>query len=238
MLRVWLFAIVFAASSAASAGVSGEHAQLASNIKANTKGKVTPTSINKTPVPGIYEIVAGVDVFYTDATGRYAFVEGHMLDLANTKDLTQDRLEAVSRIDFDALPKELAIKTVRGNGKRTIAVFEDPNCSFCRAFRTLLGHLDDVTIYSFPYPVLSADSEAKVRATLCAKDKAKAWDKLMTTGQISSAPTCNANIRPLLELGNRLHVMGTPTVFFSNGTRSQGAVPPDQFMAMLAEVSR
>jgi thiol:disulfide interchange protein DsbC len=189
-------------------------------------------------VPGIFEVVAGMDVFYVDATGRYAFVEGHMLDLKETKDLTQARLEKVSSIVFKDLPFELALKTVRGNGKRKVAVFEDPNCSYCRAFRTLLNHLDDVTIYSFPYPVLSADSEAKVRSVLCAKDRVKAWDVLMSTGKPPSAAACKADVGSLVQLGQRLNVSGTPTVFFANGRRSQGAVPPDQFMAMLEEASR
>lgn len=239
MLRALILAFSLFSTSVAVADVSAEYTQLASNIHENTKGKVSPTSINKTPLPGIFEVVSGMDIFYVDASGRYAFVEGHMLDLANTVDLTQARLEAVSKIDFNQLPKDLAIKTVRGSGKRVIAVFEDPNCSFCRAFRSLLGHLDDVTIYSFPYPVLSADSENKVRAILCSKDKDQAWEKLMTTGQLPPTTTaCDADVRPMLELGNRLNVMGTPTVFFSNGKRSQGAVPPDQFMSMLAESSQ
>lgn len=238
MIRALVYLVLFGIATNAAAEVSDEYAQLASALRANTKGKVVPTAISKTPVPGVFEIISGMDVFYTDTSGRYAFVEGHMLDLATTKDLTQDKLEKISGIDFDKLPLQMAIKTVRGNGKRTLAVFEDPNCSFCRSLRTLLGHLDDVTIYSFPYPVLSADSETKVRAVLCAKDKERAWDKLMTTGHSPVVASCNADVQALIDLGNRLHVMGTPTVFFSNGKRFQGAVPPDQFMTMLDEVTR
>lgn len=210
--------------------------RLKGQVQANTGGKVRPDAITKTPVPGVFEVRAGLDIFYVDATGQYAFVEGHLLDLKANRDLTRERLEAAARIDFASLPLDLALKTVRGNGKRRLAVFEDPSCPYCRALHTLLGRLDDVTIYTFPYPVLSADSDAKARAALCAPDRAKAWSELMSTGKATSpAKPCQSGVDQLIELGNRLSIRGTPTVFFADGRRAQGAVPPDQFMAMLLQ---
>lgn len=205
-------------------------------VQANTGGKVRPDAISKTPVPGVFEVRAGLDIFYVDATGQYAFVEGHLLDLKANRDLTRERLEAAARIDFASLPLDLALKTVRGNGKRRLAVFEDPSCPYCRALHTLLSQLDDVTIYTFPYPVLSAESDAKARAALCAPDRAKAWSELMSTGKAASPEKpCQSGVDQLIELGTRLSIRGTPTVFFADGRRAQGAVPPDQFMAMLLQ---
>lgn len=210
--------------------------RLKGQVQANTGGKVRPDAISKTPVPGVFEVRAGLDIFYVDATGQYAFVEGHLLDLKANRDLTRERLEAAARIDFASLPLDLALKTVRGNGKRRLAVFEDPSCPYCRALHTLLSQLDNVTIYTFPYPVLTADSDAKARAALCAPDRAKAWSELMSTGKATSpAKPCQSGVDQLIELGNRLSIRGTPTVFFADGRRAQGAVPPDQFMAMLLQ---
>lgn len=205
--------------------------RLTTQVQAHTGGKVRPDAISKTPVPGVFEVRAGLDIFYVDATGQYAFVEGHLLDLKANHDITRERLEAAARIDFASLPLDLALKTVRGNGKRRLAVFEDPNCPYCKALHTLLGQLDDVTIYTFPYPGLSADSDAKARAALCAPDRVKAWSELMRTGRATPAGPCQSGVDQLIELGNRLSIRGTPTVFFSDGRRAQGAVPPDQFMA-------
>lgn len=204
-------------------------------VLAHTGGKVRPDTVAQTPVAGVFEVRAGLDIFYVDGSGRYAFVEGHLIDLQGTRDLTRERLEAASRIDFDALPFDLALTTVRGSGKTRIAVFEDPSCPYCRALHTLLGQLQDVTIYTFPFPVLSAESDAKARAALCAPDKNKAWLELMLTGKVPPAKSCVSNVDKLIELGNRLNIRGTPTVFFANGLRSQGAVPPEQFMAMLLQ---
>jgi thiol:disulfide interchange protein DsbC len=224
-------ALLMGQSHASDDGPS--EARLKDRVRTMTGGKVRPDAIARTPVPGVFEVRAGLDIFYVDASGQYAFVEGHLLDLKAGRDLTRERLEEASRIDFAALPLDLALKTVRGTGKRRIAVFEDPACPYCRALRTLLDQLDDVTVYTFPYPVLSADSDAKARMALCDPDPAKAWSALMRTGQTPAAGPCKSNVDKVIELGARLNVRGTPTVFFADGRRAQGAVPPDQFMSML-----
>lgn len=210
-------------------------ARLKDQVQTHTGGRVRPDAIARTPIADIFEVRTGLDIFYVDGSGRYAFVEGHLLDLKATRDLTRERLEAASRIDFDSLPFDLALKTVRGSGKRRIAVFEDPSCPYCRALHTLLGQLDDVTIYTFPFPVLSAESDAKARAALCAPDPDKAWLELMLTGEAPPPKPCESNVDKLIALGNRLSIRGTPTVFFGNGRRSQGAIPPDQFMSLFLQ---
>lgn len=210
-------------------------ARIKQQIQRNTNGRVVPDSVANTPVPGVYEVRSGLDIIYVDREGQFAFVEGHLLDLKANRDLTQDRLDAAARIDFKALPFDLALKTVRGSGTRQLAIFEDPTCPYCRALHTLLDQLDDVTIYTFPFPVLSAESDGKARAALCATDRERAWRELMASGHAPNARPCATQVDKVIALGNRLDVRGTPTVFFSDGRRSQGAVPPDQFMNMLKQ---
>lgn len=226
------------AGSVAWAASSNLEQSIAQRIKAYTHGKVSPDGIQKSPVPGVYEVRAGLDIFYVDSTGQYAFVEGHLIDLKNTIDITQAKLDKAAMVPFDSLPLNLAVKTVRGSGTRKLAVFEDPNCPFCRSFHKLLSSLDDVTIYTFPYPVLGADSVAKAEAALCTQDKASAWEQLMTSGSVPAGTHCETDLQKILQLGHDLNIHGTPTVFFANGVRAQGAVPPDQFMAMLDQASQ
>jgi thiol:disulfide interchange protein DsbC len=238
MLRLMTSTILIAMLLVASARAAADDdwdARLKNQVQAHTGGKVRPDSVAKTPIAGIFEIRSGLDIFYVDGSGQYAFVEGHLLDLKAGRDLTRERLDAAARVDFDALPFDLALKTVRGNGKRRIALFEDPSCPYCRALHTLLGQLDDVTIFTFPYPVLSADSDAKARAALCSTDRNKAWSELMMTGKAPPSKPCKSSVDQVIELGSRLSIRGTPTVFFANGRRVQGAVPPDQFMAMFLQ---
>jgi len=127
--------------------------QLKAAIERNTQGKVKVDTVTKTPVPGIYEVSSAGDVFYVDETGRYGFVDGRMMDLLEQKDLTAAKLDKINAIDFNALPLKYAIKEVRGNGQRKLAVFEDPNCPICRVFHKFVAQLDDVTIYKFMFPV-------------------------------------------------------------------------------------
>ncbi len=181
----------------------------------------------------------GSELIYVDQRGRYAFVEGQMIDLQDNRNLTQARMEELLRIDFAKdLPLDLAIKQVNGNGKRVMAVFEDPNCSYCRKLRRELVNVKDVTIYTFAYPILAPDSEKKSRQALCAKDRVTAWNDLMVSGKVpDNDGTCATQLDRLTELGRKLKVTGTPTIFFTNGKRVPGALSIQQLEQALRENS-
>src|SRR5262245_62965999 len=85
------------------------------------------TQVAPSALAGLWEVVLGRNVAYTDATGRY-FLFGHLYDMSAQRDLTAERQESLQRIDFSSLPLEDAIKTVRGKGSRVMAVFSDPDC--------------------------------------------------------------------------------------------------------------
>ena len=139
-------------------------------------------------------------------------------------------------IDFRELPLNIAMKQVIGNGKRTMAVFEDPNCGYCRQMRKDLAKVRDVTIYTFVIPILSADSEVKAKKALCAGDKVRAWTDLMVSGKVpDNAGSCETPLAQMRELAQKLGITATPTVFFQNGKRLQGYVPADQLERMLDE---
>jgi thiol:disulfide interchange protein DsbC len=198
-----------------------------------TKNRYVPDEVRATPVPGIFEVRVRMEIFYTDATGRFAFVENHLIDLESRQDLTQTRLDQIASINFKELPLDLALKKVQGNGKRIVAVFEDPHCPICRSFHQFLRQLPDVTIYTFAYPIISAESDAAAKAAWCAEDRQAAWENLVVTGTAPVSKQCATPIGEIVALGQRLGVRGTPTVFFGSGRRVHGALPPDQFVAML-----
>lgn len=202
------------------------------------QGRYKVDGVQPTPLPGIYEVRLGMDLIYVDASGRYAFVEGQMVDLSSGRSLTQERLEALLAIDFKDLPLELSIKQVLGNGKRVVAVFEDPNCGHCRNLRRDLLNLTDITIYTFPYAILAADSEQKARQAWCAPDRVKAWNEMMLQGRMpSNDGSCANPVSKVGELGRKLRITGTPTIFFENGKRVPGAVPAARLNQLLQENS-
>ena len=184
-------------------------------------------TVTKTPYNGLYEVRVGNEIIYSDADAKYVFI-GRILDTETSKDLTQSRLDEINRIKFSDLPTDMAVKTVKGNGKRVIAVFEDPNCGYCKRFRKILADTKDITVYSFMYPILSDDSRAEVKNVWCSTDRAKSWDDWMINGKAPAAASdsCNANAatEKVLELGRKLKVTGTPTIFFTDGTRVPGAI--------------
>ena len=195
-------------------------------------GKVQ--SVFKSPYFGLYEVRIGNNLLYTDAKVTYVF-SGNVFDGKTLDNLTEERLNRLTAIKFSELPLDLALKTVKGKGTRKVAVFEDPNCGYCKLFRKTLTELDDATIYTFVLPILGPDSITKSKALLCANDKNKAWDEWMLQNKMADGSgECGAPIAKLQELGKKLNISGTPAVFFSDGSRAAGAIPASQLEQRLA----
>jgi thiol:disulfide interchange protein DsbC len=194
-------------------------------------------TITKTPYGGLYELRIGGDIFYTDAKGDYLFV-GRIIDTKTSADLTRARVDEINKIKFADLPFDSALKMVKGNGKRVIAVFEDPNCGYCKRLRQTLAEMDNVTIYTFMYNILAEDSSVKSRNIWCSPDRAKAWDEWMLKGKAApDAPAnCTAPNDKIFALGQKLKITGTPTIFFTDGTRIPGAVDGKALEAKLASI--
>jgi thiol:disulfide interchange protein DsbC len=183
--------------------------------------------------------VAG-DILYTDKKGEYLII-GHVYDAKTTRDLTRERIDDINKIKFSDLPLNSALKQVKGDGKRVIAVFEDPNCGFCKRLRqTTLKDLDNVTIYTFLYNILSPDSFEKSKNVWCAPDRVKAWDDWVINGKPAPAApaNCESPNEKVLELGQKLHITGTPAIFFADGSRIPGAVDQKTLEAKLANLKQ
>jgi thiol:disulfide interchange protein DsbC len=194
--------------------------------------------VRKTAIPGIYELrINGSEIFYTDAQANY-LIEGNIIDVRAKRNLTEERITKLTAVKFDDLPFKDAFTIVRGNGKRRLAVFEDPNCGYCKHFERDLQKVDNVTVYMFLYPILGADSGEKSKAIWCAKDPGKAWQDWMVRDQPTPAAVANCDISALtrnVELGRYHKITGTPTLIFIDGARVPGAVDAKQVEKMLTE---
>lgn len=188
--------------------------------------------VRRTPFKDLYEIQINTGLLYADARVNYV-MDGTLIDAAKRVDLTQARMEQLAMETAGSLPFEAAIKQVKGDGKRWVAIFEDPNCRYCKQLRRTLEDLDDVTIYTFLYPILSEDSHEKSRNLWCAPDRQQALDDWMLRGKAPARAECDTPIRQVLTLGRQLMVQGTPAIFFDDGTRVSGALPLDRIQARL-----
>ena len=192
--------------------------------------------VSKTPMNGLYELrVNDSDIFYTDSEGNF-LIQGALIDSKSKRNLTEERTEKLNAVEFSALPLKDAFTIVRGNGKRKMAVFEDPNCGYCKRFERDLQNVNDVTVYMFLYPVLGADSVEKSKSIWCAKDRGKAWVDVMVRDMPVVKATCDtAAIDRNKAFGAKHKITGTPTLFFADGGRVPGAISAAQVEKFLAE---
>lgn len=191
--------------------------------------KVKVDSVSKTPYPGLYEVFLEGQLVYTDENFSYFIAEGRLIDPKTKKDLTSSRMEELTKVDFNGLPLDQAIKVVRGNGSRKVVVFSDPDCPFCKKLELQeLAPINDVTIYTFLYPLegLHPDAGNKAKAIWCSSDKVKAWNDWMLKGQLDKTNTsCDTPLDKIAALGRKLGISSTPTLIFADGKRMLGAYP-------------
>jgi len=217
--------VLLATAVAATLNAAAQEATIRKNLSERIPQLQKIDEVTKSPMPGLFEVrVNGTEIFYTDAKGNF-LIEGHLIDTQQRRNLTEERVDKLTAISFDALPVKDAFTIVRGNGKRQLAVFEDPNCGYCKRFEQDLQKVDNVTIHMFLYPILSADSNDKSKHIWCAKDKGKVWQDWMVRDQLPTVATCDtAAIARNLEIGRKYKITGTPTLIFVDGSRVPGAI--------------
>jgi thiol:disulfide interchange protein DsbC len=227
--------VLLAVCTTCSALAQGQEALIRKNLAERIPQLPKIDEVTRTPMAGLYEVrVDGTEIYYTDAEANF-LIQGQLIDTRSRRNITEERVEKLSAIDFAALPLKDAITLVRGNGKRKLAVFEDPNCGYCKRFERDLQKVDNVTVYLFLYPILGQDSLDKSRNIWCAKDKAKAWQDYMLRDQPVSAAQCDtAALQRNLELGRKHKITGTPTLIAADGTRVPGAIGTAQIEKLIA----
>jgi thiol:disulfide interchange protein DsbC len=222
-----------------NAFAQGQEATIRKNLSERIPQIPRIEEITRSPMAGLYEIrLSTNEIYYSDAEGNF-LIQGSLIDTKSKRNLTEEREAKLSAIDFGTLPFKDAITIVRGNGKRKLAVFEDPNCGYCKRFERDLAKVDNVTIYLFLYPILGDDSMTKSRNVWCAKDPAGAWSQVMTKEQTIPNANCNiAAIERNVEFGRKFKITGTPTLIAQDGARVPGAINTMQIEKMLLDASK
>ncbi|ABI59929.1 DsbC family protein [Nitrosomonas eutropha] len=195
-------------------------------------------SLTQTPYLGLYEAVIDGEIFYTDEKAEYFFM-GHIVDAKKRASLTSERMQQIRdsrRIAIDTLPLEHALKMVKGNGKRTLIVYSDPNCPYCKRLEKELVNVTDITIYTLLYPVLNG-SMTTAEAIWCSEDRVKAWDDFMLKSVVPTGKNCDAPLQILLESGRQNRVTGTPTLIFADGSVVPGFIPQSEIEKRLDQAT-
>jgi thiol:disulfide interchange protein DsbC len=198
-------------------------------------------SVARMPGAGLFEVVIrgadGPQIYYVDERAS-VLVIGQAFDARSGRNLTEERMRKLSAIRWDVLPFQWAITDRRGNGRRKIAIFSDPNCPYCKRFEEDLAKLDDITVHIFPYAVIKPESVRQAKAVWCSKDRLRAWNDLMFRRiQPAAAPDCDTPVEKLVEYGRGVGASSTPTWFLETGERYSGALPLDRVRALLDTAS-
>jgi thiol:disulfide interchange protein DsbC len=215
-------------------------AAIRKNLSERLPGLPKIDEVRQTGMTGLWEIRIGNELRYTDAQGNY-LIEGELIDLRSRRNLTEERVNQINAIDFASLPLKDALVWKRGNGKRRIAVFADPNCGYCKRFERTLQDAKDITVYTFLVPILGGDSPEKSRAIWCAKDSGAAWQAWMLEGKQPPKPAGDCDDAALernMAMVRKYRVNGTPAIVFEDGTRVPGAVTLEQLERRLAAVGK
>jgi thiol:disulfide interchange protein DsbC len=233
MHRFLVIAALLAATS-----VWADEAQIRKALESRLGGAAIE-GVQPAPVQGLWEVRVrtdrGLRILYTDPTAAHV-IDGNIHDLRTNRDLTGERLRKLTAIKFESLPFDLAVKVQRGNGKRVLAMFSDPYCPACRTFERSLAQIDDITVYVFMYPVIRPENIDHSRAVWCSTDRAKAWLELAAAPQPripQASPACPNPVDRVLDVGQKLGVNSTPTLFFADGERLTGGLGPAELKEML-----
>jgi len=199
--------------------------------------KVQVKSVNPTPIPGLYEVFVGDHILYADEKADHILM-GPLVDTQTRTNLTQQRLDELKIVNFDSLPLDKAIKIVKGNGERRIAVFSDPDCPFCRRLEKELSLLDNLTIYVFLLPLAELHPQAveTARNIWCSADRVSAWNHYMLEDKKPAvAGDCQTPIADIATIANELGINGTPAIILADGRRLEGALPAASLEKLLAQ---
>jgi thiol:disulfide interchange protein DsbC len=216
--------------------------EIAAKIRATLHERIPDLhveSIHKSPLAGLYELNTGAELLYTN-DGTLIFA-GRIVDSKSREDLTAARWNELNAIDFNALPFDLAIKSVRGDGSRKLAVFADPLCPYCRQLEQEMQGVTNVTVYTFLFPLETLHPGASVKsvAIWCSKDRSSAWSKWMLQKTEPGDTRCTgAPLDKLQALGEKLHVDSTPTLFTADGKRTRGAIKHNEIEQLLASTHK
>ena len=222
-------AVLGVLGTAIAFAVAADEAAVRRMVEQKLRGGSSIASIVKVPWADLYEVAVhgpdGPQLFYIDRAAS-VIIAGQAIDAKSGRNLSEERIRKLTAVKWDSLPFHWAITTKRGDGRRKIAVFSDPNCPYCRTFEAHLAEIENLTVHIFPYAVLGPKSVHQAKTVWCSTDRANAWNDLMQRRiEPTAAPDCDTPIAELVQLGRRLGANSTPTWFLENGERHSGALP-------------
>ena len=235
--RAWLAAsVVLALAAVHPAGNAGEVPEPVGRAVRTLVGEVESGAIRESPLPGFFEVRARGEILYVSADGRYLF-HGNLYAVAERRNLTEDarrevRRELLAGMDEDAL----IVFAPAGTTKHRLTVFTDVDCPYCAKLHLEVPDLNEsgveIRYAAWPRTPPGTESHDRSISVWCARDRHQAMTDAKAGRRIEPA-TCDNPVQEHYELGRRLGVGGTPTLFTEDGTSFGGYVPWRELVSQL-----
>ncbi|MBK1673855.1 disulfide bond formation protein DsbC [Ectothiorhodospira shaposhnikovii] len=198
-----------------------------------------PSSIQETPVKGLYEVRYGAQLFYISADGQYV-LDGELVELDTRRSLTAasrslGRREMLTEMDESGM----VVYAPKGRTEHVITVFTDVDCPYCRRLHEEVPALTEqgvkVRYAMFPRSGEGSPTFRKMVGIWCADDRAKAMDQVKD-GKNVEEKTCETPVMEHVIMGQMMGVNGTPAILLESGDLIPGYRPAGDIMEMIRHV--
>lgn len=142
---------------------------------------------------------------------------------------SDNSLADIPYFNWQALHLADAVKEIRGDGSRKIAVFTEPECGYCRKYEKTLDKVDNVTIYRFLMPLDKNSISRSVELWCSGKTNAERLNHLLVAMHDRqarfAAEGCVNPIAENIRFGKKYDIYLTPTTIGADGRLVQGYLP-------------
>ncbi len=230
-----IICLAWVASSTALADRAADEAAIRQAL-----GDIKPSSIEPTPLAGLYEIVVGSNVVYISADGRY-MLQGELVDIKERVSLTEPRRRAVTRSVIESVGADKMIVFKPKEVKHVVTVFTDIDCGYCRKLHNemdqYLAEGIEVRYMMFPRAGVGSESYRKAVAVWCAEDRNGAMTDAKN-GKAIEMKSCDNPVDQHMELVRQLGARGTPYLVLEDGSTQPGYVPATHLSRLLGQAGQ
>jgi len=195
--------------------------------------KIPLDDLQTTPIKGVLQVTSDLNIFYVTADGRYLIL-GEILDTTKDKNNWSITEQAARKLRAQNLatldPKDMIIFPATAKQIGVVTVFTDIDCQYCHKLQENIKDYTDagleIRYLAFPRTGPKTPSFEKAISVWCSKDRAKDYALAIEGKDIPKNHCDNNPVAMEFELGRKMGVNGTPTMFLDNGTKFGGLIDP------------
>lgn len=234
-----------AASASIGQGVTPAAEKMVRESIAKVSSKAVIDEIDVAPIPGFYMVIVSGQMLYVSADGKY-MLNGELVDLSSKQNTSKLAWANFRKAQIAKVPASQRIVFAPAHPKVTISVFTDVNCAFCRALHEHIADFNKagIAVEYLAWPREGVTTTAgrptptytEMVSVWCASDRKAAFSAAID-GKAPKPATCTNPVKDQFDLGLKLGLDGTPTIYGPDGRVLGGYVTPDQLLRAIEDGS-